>query len=201
MKSGRACPCGLTVSFGSRSMPSGVRNPKSRGIEGPVISASRMPTRLPARRNPTAKSPVVSDFPTPPLPDITATTALKVPRLRNAPGGPTCGTLSSFMIVGTRPECRACVSAATIGSTRKPCAFAPASRVSYLLTPHPEQCSPKAVRTSSAIGRSATSSRILVPGLIVNVAMRRRLQPLAGNTSIRPSTPFTPAQHQHTRRD
>ena len=37
-------------------MPSGVVKPNRRGIDGPVMSASRMPTLLPARRSPTASS-------------------------------------------------------------------------------------------------------------------------------------------------
>ena len=50
--------------------------PNMRGIEGPVMSPSRMPTLSPRRFNPTASSPATSDFPTPPLPDITAMTCL-----------------------------------------------------------------------------------------------------------------------------
>ncbi len=45
-----------------------------RGIEGPVMSASRMPTRAPRRASSTARMPHTSDLPTPPLPDITPMT-------------------------------------------------------------------------------------------------------------------------------
>src|SRR3989442_9977870 len=52
------------------------RTPNIRGIEGPVMSPSRTPTRKPRRFRPTARRPATSDFPTPPLPDITAMTCL-----------------------------------------------------------------------------------------------------------------------------
>ena len=47
--------------------------PNIRGILAPVISASRIPTFLPWRLRAMANSAVTSDFPTPPLPLITAT--------------------------------------------------------------------------------------------------------------------------------
>ncbi len=172
-KSGRGW---ALLSCGSRSMPSGSRRPKRRGIDGPVMSASRMPTRRFARRRPTASIPVVSDLPTPPLPDMTATTCLNGARRANAPGARFSGRRSSFMIVGTRPESRAWVSAARMGSTRNPCAEAPCSRVSLALTAHPVQPKPKADSTSWAIGRAATSSRRLVCGEISTYGMTRRLQ-------------------------
>src|ERR1035437_3951731 len=168
------CPGGVD---GSGSSPSGVVSPNRRGIEVPVMSASRIPTFLPARRRPTAISAVVSDLPTPPLPDMIGTTYVKRARRANSPGARRTGVLSSFMIVGTRPERRACVSAARTGSTRRPCAFAPCSIVSYLLTPQPAQCRPNSVSTSSAIESSATISRMLVRGLISVWAMRRELHP------------------------
>ena len=71
---------------GSDSSPSGVVSPNSRGIDGPVMSASRMPTFLCARRRPTASSAVVSDLPTPPLPDMIGTTYVKRARRVNSPG-------------------------------------------------------------------------------------------------------------------
>ncbi|OQA15251.1 MAG: hypothetical protein BWY63_02973 [Chloroflexi bacterium ADurb.Bin360] len=46
--------------------------PKSLGTLGPVISASRMPTRSPCLRKPAASNAAVVDLPTPPLPLITA---------------------------------------------------------------------------------------------------------------------------------
>ena len=46
------------------------------GMEGPVTSASRMATFLPSRIALVARSAVVRDFPTPPLPDMTAITFL-----------------------------------------------------------------------------------------------------------------------------
>ena len=51
-------------------------SPKAFGIEGPVTSASRMATCLPARRRATAKREVTMDFPTPPLPLTTPITFL-----------------------------------------------------------------------------------------------------------------------------
>src|SRR6202022_2273543 len=140
----------------------------------------RMPTFLCARRNPTASSAVVSDFPTPPLPDMIGTTYVKRARRAKAPGARRTGCLSSFMIVGTRPESRACTSAATIGSARSPCALAPCSIVSYLLTPQPAQCRPNSPRTASAIGSSATRALMFVLGAISMCAgMKRELQPLS----------------------
>src|ERR1700716_733019 len=90
---------------GSGSSPSGVVSPNRRGIEGPVMSASRIPTFLPARRRPTAMSPVVSDLPTPPLPDMIGTTYLKRARRANSPGGGGRGGVFFFLFVraGARP--------------------------------------------------------------------------------------------------
>ena len=48
--------------------------PKDLGIDGPVISASRMAVLRPDWRALTARSEVTSDFPTPPLPLTTAIT-------------------------------------------------------------------------------------------------------------------------------
>ena len=70
------------------------------------------------------------------------------------------------MMSGTRPESRAWVSAVRIGSSRRPCAAAPCSIVSYALTLQLEQPRPKAARTSFAIGSSATRSRRFVWGVI-----------------------------------
>src|SRR5580658_9205049 len=83
-----------------------------------------------------------------------------------APGARATGRRASSAIFGTLPERRASLSASTIGSTRRPCARAPCSTFSYLLTPHPLQPRPNAVRTSAAIGSCATSSFILVCGAI-----------------------------------
>ena len=123
---------------------------------------------------------MVSDLPTPPLPDMIGTTRPNFARRANAPGARRCGVRSSFMIVGTRPESRAWVSAARIGSTRRSWAAAPFSIVSYLLTAQPEQCRPNSSSTCSAMGRSSTSSRMLVVGVIaIGAAMKRELQPLS----------------------
>ena len=64
---------------GMRDLPSGAtggfsRTPNIRGIDGPVMSPSSTPMRKPLRVSPTASRPATSDFPTPPLPDITAMT-------------------------------------------------------------------------------------------------------------------------------
>src|SRR5579863_6906031 len=83
-----------------------------------------------------------------------------------APGARAAGRRDSSAIPGTLPDRRASVSAATIGSTCRPCARAPCSTFSYLLTPQPLQPSPNAVKTSAAIGSCATSSLILVCGAI-----------------------------------
>ena len=48
--------------------------PKAVGAEGPVMSASSTPTRLPFRAMATASIEVTVDLPTPPLPDTTAMT-------------------------------------------------------------------------------------------------------------------------------
>jgi hypothetical protein len=44
---------------------------KSRGMEGPVRSMSRMPTELPVRERERASWVVMEDLPTPPLPERT----------------------------------------------------------------------------------------------------------------------------------
>ena len=48
--------------------------PNARGIDGPVMSESRMPTRYPRRLMETASKEVTRDLPTPPLPLATAMT-------------------------------------------------------------------------------------------------------------------------------
>ena len=48
--------------------------PKAVGAEGPVMSASKTPTRYPCRAMATASMDVTVDLPTPPLPDTTAIT-------------------------------------------------------------------------------------------------------------------------------
>ncbi len=55
-----------------RNPPTG--RPKSFGMLGPVISASRMPTFLPARVSSHASMAVIEDLPTPPFPLKTAIT-------------------------------------------------------------------------------------------------------------------------------
>lgn len=45
--------------------------PRSRGMEGPVRSMSRIPTDLPARERDSASCVVIEDLPTPPLPERT----------------------------------------------------------------------------------------------------------------------------------
>lgn len=50
--------------------------PNILGMEGPVMSASRMPTLLPRRASSVAMAPVTNDLPTPPLPESTAITRL-----------------------------------------------------------------------------------------------------------------------------
>ena len=65
------------------------------GSEGPWMSASRSPTRLPCRASATERLDAIVDFPTPPLPDATAT-------IRSTPlifFDPSCG-------VGWRPTLR-----------------------------------------------------------------------------------------------
>ena len=113
--------------------------------------------------------PVVSDLPTPPLPDITATTCLKGARRWKAPGARFWGRRSSFMIAGTRPERRAWVSAAKIGSTRNPWAEAPCSSVSLALTAQPVQPRPNAESTSWAIGRAGDQLAEVGLGSNINV--------------------------------
>ena len=50
--------------------------PNILGIEGPVISASRIPTLYPLRAIVMAIKLVTEDLPTPPLPDTTPITCL-----------------------------------------------------------------------------------------------------------------------------
>ena len=64
---------------GTRSFPSGVTVtpswiPKALGIDGPVISASRIPTLAPVARMRQAIRDVTKDFPTPPFPLTTPIT-------------------------------------------------------------------------------------------------------------------------------
>ena len=66
------------VSLG-RIPPSGAASqiperPNAFGMDGPVTSASMMPTERPRRRSSTAASSVTSDLPTPPLPLTTPIT-------------------------------------------------------------------------------------------------------------------------------
>lgn len=69
----------MRVSGGYIIVPSSLQvalpeRPKDLGIDGPVISASRMAVLRPDWRALTARSEVTSDFPTPPLPLTTAIT-------------------------------------------------------------------------------------------------------------------------------
>ena len=70
----------MRVSGGYIIVPSSLQvalpeRPKDLGIDGPVISASRMAVLRPDWRALTARSEVTSDFPTPPLPLTTAITS------------------------------------------------------------------------------------------------------------------------------
>ena len=68
-------PPGLTEgSIPSPRSVKGPERPRSFGIEGPVMSASSIPTCRPLRASSIASSAVTEDFPTPPLPLPTATT-------------------------------------------------------------------------------------------------------------------------------
>jgi hypothetical protein len=59
------------------SVPSALHfNPNALGIDGPVISASRIAVKKPRLFIETAKSDVISDLPTPPLPLTTPITFL-----------------------------------------------------------------------------------------------------------------------------
>src|ERR1700681_2700382 len=78
---------------GCDSSPSGCVRANRRGHDRAVMSASRMPTFLCARRRPTARSAVVSDFPTPPLPDMIGTTYVKRARRAEAPRARATGGL------------------------------------------------------------------------------------------------------------
>ena len=69
----------MRVSGGYIIVPSSLQvalpeRPKDLGIDGPVISASRMAVLRPDWRALTARSEVTSDFPTPTLPLTTAIT-------------------------------------------------------------------------------------------------------------------------------
>ena len=77
------------------------------GIDGPVMSASRMPTRKCFRRRPIASIAVTSDFPTPPLPDMIGIACAIFARPANAPGARAAGRRASSAIGGTLPERRA----------------------------------------------------------------------------------------------
>src|SRR5579871_5168394 len=163
--SGCGCPCGV-VFTGSGAIESGCVKPKSFGTDGPVMSASRMPTRKFFRRSPIASIAVTSDLPTPPLPDMIGIVCAIRARPENSPGARRAGLRSASAIRGTEPVRRAASRAATIGSTWSPCARAPCSTVSYLLTPQPLHPSPNAFITSAANGKRATRSLMLVCGAI-----------------------------------
>src|SRR5699024_9018936 len=73
------------------SLPvAGPCTPNSFGIEGPVISASKMPAEWPIRRIATASMALVMLLPTPPLPETTPITFLI---WLLACGGSCCGAL------------------------------------------------------------------------------------------------------------
>ena len=65
----------------SASAVSGLVMPKVFGMEGPVMSASRMPTLLPRLFISLASRLVTRDLPTPPLPETTPMTCLTLLRL------------------------------------------------------------------------------------------------------------------------
>ena len=60
--------------------------PNILGMDGPVTSASRMPTLAPRRESSRARMPVTRDFPTPPLPETTPMTFL----ITQPSAGPSC---------------------------------------------------------------------------------------------------------------
>ena len=70
---------------GRRSLPRPLARlplmPIILGMEGPVMSASRMPTVCPRRLSSMASAPVTNDLPTPPLPESTAITCFTSERL------------------------------------------------------------------------------------------------------------------------
>ena len=68
----------------SASAVSGFVMPKVFGMDGPVTSASRMPTFFPRFCISLASRLVTSDLPTPPLPDTTPITCLTLVRLLGA---------------------------------------------------------------------------------------------------------------------
>ena len=65
----------------SASAVSGLVTPNVFGMDGPVMSASRMPTLLPRLFISLASRLVTRDLPTPPLPDTTPMTCLTLLRL------------------------------------------------------------------------------------------------------------------------
>src|ERR1700676_4401885 len=145
------------------------------------MAASRMPTRRFLRRSPTASIAVTVDFPTSPLPDMIGTMCLICCLRANSEGARFWGGRPSPGIGGTWPGPFPGASGVRIGSSRSPCAAAPCSIVSFLLTEQPEHPKPNASKTFCAIGRSATSSLILVWGVISRVGISSR-----GSTPERP---------------
>ena len=112
------------------------------------MSPSSTPTRKPRRLSPTARSPATSDFPTPPLPDITAMTCLMpfcsaMPRIFIPPGlavAFAAGRLSGSLPVSAR-ALRSRMSSSMF-TRPPPCPVAPARIVSLLLIAHEAHESP-----------------------------------------------------------
>ena len=124
------------------------RTPNIRGMLGPVMSPSSTPTVKPRRFRPTASRPATSDFPTPPLPDMTAMTCLMpfcsaIPFTRMPPPAATAD--ASGRPFGSLP-----VEANVLRSRRRsstltrppPWPVAPWSTVSLLLIAHEAQPRP-----------------------------------------------------------
>src|SRR3990172_5080138 len=146
------------------------RTPNMRGIDGPVMSPSSTPTRRPRRFRPTASRPATRDFPTPPLPDITAMPCF-TPFGWAIPLGPPLGAggrsgspSGSFPVSASSSSWR--MSASTFTFAAVACPAAACAIVSALEMEHEAQPSPCAARTRAASGQRSTTEAIVMSGVM-----------------------------------
>ena len=88
-------PLSETAGYRTPSAPMKVDSPKARGIEGPVMSESRIAVERPLCCALVASSEVTSDLPTPPLP---LTTPISLPTLVPSCSCSYCGSLMPGML-------------------------------------------------------------------------------------------------------
>ncbi len=117
--------------------------PSMRGTEGPVMSASRIPTLRPRRASSTARLQETRDLPTPPLPETTPTTHATSERgccsnLWGAP--PSLSVEPSFLEQAMGPPSLSrCVHSAHSTSVRGPAPSGPGRRAREEEGPAPRE--------------------------------------------------------------